>query len=966
MQEEHEARGPVRFAIDHPWGVIGLSVGTALLLVALVVLPLVAPTAVPFLSPVQVDTDPENMLDAHEPVRVFHNERKETLSLYDMIVVGVVNETHPQGVFNVETLGQVYELTEFAKTLHGEAIGLDDPDAGVVEIDLIAPSTVDNIAPGGPGVVQFEWLMAKPPQTDAEALAIRDKALRMPFLDGTLISEDGKAVAIYVPITDKHLSYRIANKLQEKIDSFPEGADFHITGLPVAEDTFGVEMFIQMAISAPAAMLVVFLLMLYFFRRLALVLSPLIVALLSVIITMGALVVTGNTIHIMSSMIPIFIMPISVLDSVHILSEYFEEYGRRRDRRAAIERVMTHLFTPMLYTSLTTFAGFISLALTPIPPVQVFGVFIAFGVMVAWFLTITFVPAFIMLLPARTFENFGAAHADEHAAGLLPRMLAGAARFTNRRARLVLLGTIALAALAVAGIFQININDNPIRWFHASHPIRVADRVLNEHFGGTYMAYLNFDGNAEPQPLDVFLPGFEQRYQTLAEEEALPEDVRAAFRGLMDDAKSNAANHEQFLDALAESSGAARDDAPDATYDAWNVVARFVTDEQSRRQVFKQPEALEYMAKIQAHLQENPVVGKSNSLADLVRTVHRELFEGAPEAYRIPESNRAVAQCIITYESSHRPHDLWHFVTPDFRQSSVWIQLRSGDNQDMAAVAKDVEQFVAQNPPPMAMKLEWFGLTYINVVWQEKMVSGMLMSFLGSFLVVFAMMVVLFRSALWALVSMIPLTITIGLIYGVIGFAGRDYDMPIAVLSSLTLGLAVDFAIHFLARARDLYETERDWPATNLRLFGEPARAIFRNVIVIAVGFLPLLLAPLVPYQTVGLFMAAILFTSGAATLIIVPALIRVLQPLLFPERVPVARACRFGSLGMLGAAIYGALWVNVQPFLHNPHAEWLIGFAIFLPLWLAVSFVLSRRGACRVYTTAETTAAPANGAREK
>ena len=42
---------------------------------------------------------------------------KRAFSLYDMVVVGVVNETHPNGVFNPETLGKVHELTEFAKTL---------------------------------------------------------------------------------------------------------------------------------------------------------------------------------------------------------------------------------------------------------------------------------------------------------------------------------------------------------------------------------------------------------------------------------------------------------------------------------------------------------------------------------------------------------------------------------------------------------------------------------------------------------------------------------------------------------------------------------------------------------------------------------------------------------------------------------------------------------------------------------
>ena len=113
---------------------------------------------------------------------------------------------------------------------------------------------------------------------------------------------------------------------------------------------------------------------------------------------------------------------------------------------------------------------------------------------------------------------------------------------------------------------------------------------------------------------------------------------------------------------------------------------------------------------------------------------------------------------------------------------------------------------------------------------------------------------------------------------------GKDYDMPIAVLSSLALGLAVDFAIHFLARARETVQKNGSWKDSVGPMFDEPARAITRNIIVIAVGFTPLLAAPLVPYKTVGAFLATILTVAGVATLLILPALIRLLEKKLFPE----------------------------------------------------------------------------------
>ncbi len=134
-----------RFALDHPWAVTLLMGAVALSLALLAALPSIWPGAFPALNGVQVDTDPENMLSRKEAVRVFHNEMKRLLSLNDIVVVGVVNEKHPNGVFNPRSLQNIHALTEYALTLKGAAIGVSDPEAGVIAADVIAPSTVDNI-----------------------------------------------------------------------------------------------------------------------------------------------------------------------------------------------------------------------------------------------------------------------------------------------------------------------------------------------------------------------------------------------------------------------------------------------------------------------------------------------------------------------------------------------------------------------------------------------------------------------------------------------------------------------------------------------------------------------------------------------------------------------------------------------------------------------------------------------------
>ena len=114
-----------RFCVAHPV-LVTVAVGAfTFVLLALAVIPSLWPETFSFLSPAKVDTDPENMLPATEEVRVFHNRMMTEMDINEMVVLGVVNEEHPHGVFNPESLRKIYELTNYAKELNWPSE--DDP-----------------------------------------------------------------------------------------------------------------------------------------------------------------------------------------------------------------------------------------------------------------------------------------------------------------------------------------------------------------------------------------------------------------------------------------------------------------------------------------------------------------------------------------------------------------------------------------------------------------------------------------------------------------------------------------------------------------------------------------------------------------------------------------------------------------------------------------------------------------------
>ena len=852
----------LNFAIAKPKAIYSLVLLVTLL--SLAMLPMI-----------EIDTDPENMLSQDAPARVFHNQIKTDFLMRDMIVVGLVSKSN---IFTAETLTVIEKLTNDILTLDG-----------VIVPDLLSLNVVDNIRQlsdenGNNQGIVFEYLMKSAPTSAQGSQAIQQAVKRLPMLNNTLVSGDNKAIAIYVPIVNKDQSYIIAEQIRALSLNYisPQQGDlaFHITGLPVAEDQFGFEMFVQMGVAAPLAGLAIFILLWHFFRNIPLIIAPMVVAMATVLIIMGSLIGLGFTVHIMSSMIAIFLMPIAVVDSVHILSEFADRYKAGDNASDTVKKVMAHLYKPMLFTSITSAVGFYSLMLTPIPPVKVFGAFIGTGILLAFVLTITYIPAYIARMKPETLANLQRALQRMEQKGRLAKSLEKLGIFSVKRVKIILITFIALFTLSIEGITRIEINDNPVNWFKADHEIRIADKALNQHFAGTYDAWLVFNNNKNDE--SKALLNFEQLLTSQdagstksAIAELLANWQQAQLVSTTTDATSAQAFFTQELLISLDDIRFEADDSEQAWLEQlYNIAEQAL----SAKQVFTDPKMLNWLANLQTALVENGDVGKVNSLVDIVRTVNRELNSGDEIDFAIPNSSNGVAQTLLQFQSSHRPQDLWHFVSPDYQKTLLWLQMTSGDNQHMTKVVSWVEAYINNNPPPANVEYQWAGKSYLNVVWQDAMVSGMIDSLLSSFVVVFLMMMILFRSIKYGVLAMLPLTFTITMIYGLIGWFGKAYDMPIAVLSALTLGLSIDFAIHFIQRVRELEKEYKSLSQALTAMFQEPSRAISRNAIVIAIGFTPLLLSPLMPYITVGFFLASIMMMSALVTLVLLPALLTLLN----------------------------------------------------------------------------------------
>jgi predicted RND superfamily exporter protein len=302
----------------------------------------------------------------------------------------------------------------------------------------------------------------------------------------------------------------------------------------------------------------------------------------------------------------------------------------------------------------------------------------------------------------------------------------------------------------------------------------------------------------------------------------------------------------------------------------------------------KNPEALAAIEALQRHLQKLPVVGKTFSVADYIKRIHRVLHDDETAFDRIPDSREIVGQYLFLFGMSAKPSDLDNVVDYPFRRANIWVQLKTWDAQAMRSVIRAVQQFKAADAGDLQFKPA--GIAYFNLVWNDEVLWDMVKGFALSLIVVLVILTFNFRSFKWAVVGYTPLLFTVSLIYGVIGFTGKDFDMPISVLSCLSLGMAVDFPIHFISRFRQRLSesqspvgTQGHWVTEGLLWSAaRPGKGILRNAALFASAFSVMLLAPLTPYITVGAFIVSMMTLSAVMTILFLPALIVLLKGWLF------------------------------------------------------------------------------------
>ncbi|MDB2589629.1 efflux RND transporter permease subunit [Candidatus Thioglobus sp.] len=282
--------------------------------------------------------------------------------------------------------------------------------------------------------------------------------------------------------------------------------------------------------------------------------------------------------------------------------------------------------------------------------------------------------------------------------------------------------------------------------------------------------------------------------------------------------------------------------------------------------------ATDYLNSIQT---ETYFVGKTLSLADVLKETNRALNENKAEFYSIPQNKDLIAQELFLFENSGSD-DLEDFVDSSFSKARITVKAPYIDALEYNEFILQVQERLDQEFKGVAT-VQLTGITTLLSVIMEKSIHSSAISYLIAFGLVTVMMVLLIGNVKIGLISMIPNILPILFLSTIMVIFDMPLDMFTMLIGAIALGLAVDDTVHFMHNFRR-YELEFNDvdKAVRLTLMGT-GRAITATSIVLSVGFLVLLFASMSSMFNFGILTASAIFIALLADFFLVPAIMKLL-----------------------------------------------------------------------------------------
>jgi len=845
---------------------------SAIIFIALVL----AGVALSQLEKVRLDASSDSLLLQGDPDLAFFEEATERYESYEFLIMTWEPESPLLGEASLSGLSAMVSDLKDVPGVRSVTSALDVPLLESPPISLTDLSDLDSIP------------SLRDPQVD-RALALREFTSSQLYKN-LVVSEAGDLTAVQVTIEPNKEVDRLGDLRKSLRKSVAEGGDIEVQGqLSAVELAYdeatrtvnadraalvanvrevaekyrdqsrifvgGVPMiaadmldFVQddLVTFGTSIILVMVAMLALIFRDYRWVLIPISVCTLSATLMLGILGFTDWRMTVISSNFVAVLLVVALALAIHLVVRYRELEAKEPDMPRAERAVMAArlMFIPCFYTAVTTMVAFTSLVVAGIKPVIDFGWMMTAGIVVAFVVSFSLVPALIAILP-----DMGAKGANDSLS-----MTRRFATVVERFGGLVFAVTGLLILLVVLGLSRLQVENRFIDYFKDTTEIYQGMELLDSRLGGTI-------------PLDIILYPPSESTQTV--------DVLASADLALADERTTievvASDDLGFEDDFGDDEDGLWDD------DAFGEDVSFADENSAEIGYWFTLEGRDLIDQIHGIVEARPESGKVLSLSTGFSVMDR-LYDdklGGVELALVERSLPAdVAEVLIA-----------PYYDPIEQQARITV--RAMETSKTLRRAEYLESLYAQILAETGLdetRVKFTGLLvlYNNVL--QSLYASQILTLGAVFVAIGVMFLALFRSVSLALLGLAPNILAAGLVLGVMGLAGIPLDIMTITIAAIVVGMGVDNCIHYIHRFRREFELDGSYREAMYRSHSSIGRAMYYTTLTVVVGFSMLTLSNFTPSIYFGVLTVMAMLAAVMGALLLLPKLIIAFEPL-GPER---------------------------------------------------------------------------------
>lgn len=279
---------------------------------------------------------------------------------------------------------------------------------------------------------------------------------------------------------------------------------------------------------------------------------------------------------------------------------------------------------------------------------------------------------------------------------------------------------------------------------------------------------------------------------------------------------------------------------------------------------FHRPENLRQIALLQDYISEKGLFDASYSLVDSLRTINREMHQGDPQHYVVPESPELVSQYLLLMHDD----EINRYVKNDFSEVNILVRHSMSSSDEQKNALADLSIFMDEKLNPHFSRY-FTGESILMLEGANSIAEGQAKSIGLLLVIIFLIMSLMFVNFKAGFLSLIPNVFPILVLFGTMGIFGIPLNIGTAMVAAIAIGIAVDDTLHFMTRYnREMLRLKDQNKAMEVCIHAEIGPAISTSI-ALTMGFGVLMFSQFTTIIQFGMLSSLVMMTALVGDLLL-------------------------------------------------------------------------------------------------